>query len=54
MIFPNETFRMLPKIDEVCVSLFRESDSKKKKDTLIGYVTIGIDQLSSRSPVERW
>ncbi|CAA85503.1 Ras GTPase-activating protein gap-2 [Caenorhabditis elegans] len=50
----NFEFMMLPKIDEVCVSLFRESDSKKKKDTLIGYVTIGIDQLSSRSPVERW
>ncbi|UMM39332.1 hypothetical protein L5515_016433 [Caenorhabditis briggsae] len=50
----NFEFQMLPKIEEICISLFRESDSKKKKDTLIGYVIIGIDQLASKSPVERW
>ncbi|CAI2357607.1 unnamed protein product [Caenorhabditis sp. 36 PRJEB53466] len=49
-------FGMLPKIDEVCVSVFREADPKKKKDrpTLIGYVIIQIDQLDGRNPVERW
>lgn len=50
----NFEFAMLPKIDEICVSLFRESDSKKKKDTLIGYIIIKIDQLASKNPVERW
>ncbi|PIC15753.1 hypothetical protein B9Z55_022608 [Caenorhabditis nigoni] len=49
----NFEFQMLPKIEEICISLFRESDSKKKKDTLVGYVIIGIDQLASKSPVER-
>uniref|UniRef100_A0A1I7XVT3 Transposase n=1 Tax=Heterorhabditis bacteriophora TaxID=37862 RepID=A0A1I7XVT3_HETBA len=43
-------------MDEVCVNLYREGDLKKKKDrsTLIGYVLIGINQLTSRHPVERW
>lgn len=50
----NFEFMMLPKIGEICISLFRESDSKKKKDQLIGYVIIAIEQLASRSPVERW
>lgn len=49
-------FAMLPKIEEICVSVYREGDPKKKKDraTLIGFVVIGIDQLSGKNPVERW
>ncbi|CAD6188781.1 unnamed protein product [Caenorhabditis auriculariae] len=49
-------FSMLPKIDEVCVSIYRDGDAKKKKDraTLLGYITISIDQLASKNPVERW
>ncbi|EGT57922.1 CBN-GAP-2 protein [Caenorhabditis brenneri] len=50
----NFEFVMLPKIGEICISLFRESDSKKKKDQLIGYVLIAIEQLASKCPVERW
>lgn len=48
--------RMLQKMDEVCINLYREGDPKKKKErsTLIGYILIAIEQLSSRHPVERW
>lgn len=46
----------IPKIDDVCINLYREADPKKKKDrsTLIGYVQISSEQISSRHPVERW
>ncbi|PIO76953.1 C2 domain protein [Teladorsagia circumcincta] len=49
-------FTMLQKMDEVCINLYREGDPKKKKErsTLIGYILIAIEQLSSRHPVERW
>lgn len=49
-------FSMLQKMDEVCINLYREGDPKKKKErsTLIGYILIAIEQLSSRHPVERW
>ncbi|CAI4233262.1 unnamed protein product [Auanema sp. JU1783] len=49
-------FPMLPKYEQLCVNIYREADPKKKKDRsqLIGYVMIGIDQLTSRHPVERW
>ncbi|CAB3401166.1 unnamed protein product [Caenorhabditis bovis] len=49
-------FSMLPKIEEICVSIYKDGDGKKKKDraTLVGIVTITMDQLSGRNPVERW
>ncbi|PAV61153.1 hypothetical protein WR25_00764 [Diploscapter pachys] len=49
-------FSMLPEIKTVCVNLYREPENKKKKDraTLVGYVEIPIEQLTSRHPVERW
>lgn len=49
----NFEFVMLPQISEICVSLFRDTD-KKKKEPLVGFVKIGIDQLAGRSPVEKW
>ncbi|VBB33326.1 unnamed protein product [Acanthocheilonema viteae] len=49
-------FSPIPKLENVCINLYREAEAKKKKDrsTLIGYVQIKIDQLSTRHPVERW
>ncbi|VDK74997.1 unnamed protein product [Litomosoides sigmodontis] len=49
-------FSPTPKLENVCINLYREADAKKKKDrsTLIGYVQIKIEQLSTRHPVERW
>uniref|UniRef100_A0A0K0FJZ9 Probable Ras GTPase-activating protein (inferred by orthology to a D. melanogaster protein) n=1 Tax=Strongyloides venezuelensis TaxID=75913 RepID=A0A0K0FJZ9_STRVS len=49
-------FSMLPNIEDVCINLYKEADSKKKKDrtTLVGYVQIKMDQLLSRHPVEKW
>ncbi|VIO89307.1 Uncharacterized protein BM_BM7584 [Brugia malayi] len=49
-------FSPIPKLENVCINLYREADAKKKKDrsTLIGYVQIKIDQLTTRHPVERW
>ncbi|VDM31056.1 unnamed protein product [Toxocara canis] len=46
----------IPKVDDLCINLYRDADPKKKKDrsTLIGYVQIKIDQLAARHPVERW
>uniref|UniRef100_A0A915A6L5 Ras GTPase-activating protein gap-2 n=1 Tax=Parascaris univalens TaxID=6257 RepID=A0A915A6L5_PARUN len=46
----------IPKVDDLCINLYRDADPKKKKDrsTLIGYVQIKIDQLTARHPVERW
>uniref|UniRef100_A0A0N5A920 C2 domain-containing protein n=1 Tax=Syphacia muris TaxID=451379 RepID=A0A0N5A920_9BILA len=49
-------FSPTPKLDVVCINLYREADPKKKKDrsTLIGYVQIDVDQITARHPVERW
>ncbi|CAJ0948239.1 unnamed protein product, partial [Mesorhabditis belari] len=49
-------FNMLPKVENVCINLYREADPKKKKDrcTLIGYVNIRTDDVASRHPLERW
>uniref|UniRef100_A0A0N4ZZ53 Ras-GAP domain-containing protein n=1 Tax=Parastrongyloides trichosuri TaxID=131310 RepID=A0A0N4ZZ53_PARTI len=49
-------FSMLPNVEDVCINLYKEADSKKRKDrtTLVGYVQIKMDQLLSRYPVERW
>jgi len=49
-------FEGIPAIKDICVNLYREADPKKKKDraTPIGYVKIDVDQLISRTPVERW
>uniref|UniRef100_A0AC35UIK1 Ras-GAP domain-containing protein n=1 Tax=Rhabditophanes sp. KR3021 TaxID=114890 RepID=A0AC35UIK1_9BILA len=49
-------FSLLPKIEDVCINLYREADPKKRKDrtTLVGYILIKMDQLISRHPVERW
>uniref|UniRef100_A0A0M3IHR6 USP domain-containing protein n=1 Tax=Ascaris lumbricoides TaxID=6252 RepID=A0A0M3IHR6_ASCLU len=48
-------FSPIPKVDDLCINLYRDADPKKKKDrsTLIGYVQIKIDQLTARHPVER-
>lgn len=48
--------RELPKIEVICVNLYRDANEKKKKDrsTLIGYVNIPVSVLVERQPVERW
>ncbi|CAJ0564143.1 unnamed protein product, partial [Mesorhabditis spiculigera] len=49
-------FSMLPKVENLCINLYREADPKKKKDrcTLIGYVNIKTEDVASRHPLERW
>lgn len=46
----------IPKLETICVNLYREADAKKKKDrsTLIGYVPIRIEELNTRHPTENW
>lgn len=49
-------FSHLPKLDTLCINLYREADRKKKKDrnTLIGYIQIPVGLLAVRHPVEKW
>uniref|UniRef100_A0A1I7S9Q5 Ras-GAP domain-containing protein n=1 Tax=Bursaphelenchus xylophilus TaxID=6326 RepID=A0A1I7S9Q5_BURXY len=48
--------KSLPPIRNAVINLYREQDPRKKKDhhTLIGQVTINIDQFKARQPLEKW